>query len=134
MSGVFFGGPPGKILQAWRHNQLQLALSPEILEEYQHVGDELAARYPGTDMRPFLDLMVVHAEIVLARPLPEAVCDDPDDDKFLACAIATEVECIVSGDKHLLKQSGYRGISVLSPRAFVDQHLDEFGQTEEKPP
>ena len=46
-----------------------------------------------------------------------------DDDKFLACALASGAGTIVSGDKHLLSVSGYRGIEVLRPRAFVDRYL-----------
>jgi AbrB family looped-hinge helix DNA binding protein len=38
VSGVFFGGPPGRILEAWRDRRIQLVLSPEILGEYQRVG------------------------------------------------------------------------------------------------
>jgi predicted nucleic acid-binding protein len=30
---------------------------------------------------------------------------------------------IVSGDKHLLKISGFEGIQVIKPRAFVNEHL-----------
>jgi predicted nucleic acid-binding protein len=51
------------------------------------------------------------------------VCADPDDDKCLACALASGAGIIVSGDKHLVDVSGYRGIEVLRPRAFVDRYL-----------
>jgi predicted nucleic acid-binding protein len=47
----------------------------------------------------------------------------PDDNKFIACALASESTVIVSGDKHLLKVSGYQNIEVLKPREFVDKHL-----------
>lgn len=123
VSGIFFGGPPRAILQAWRHRRIQIVMSPEILEEYELVGDELASRHEEIDIGGLLDLLVAHAEIVQAAPLPETVCDDPDDDKFLACALAGEVSCIVSGDKHLRRISGYQGIEVVSPRVFVDRYL-----------
>jgi uncharacterized protein len=55
--------------------------------------------------------------------LDEAVCDDPDDDKFFECAIAGGANLIVSGDKHLLKISDYKGIKVVRPRQFVDEYL-----------
>ena len=48
---------------------------------------------------------------------------DPDDNKFMECAIASNSEIIISGDKHLLKVSGYQGITVLKPREFVDSYL-----------
>lgn len=40
-----------------------------------------------------------------------------DDDKFLACALASGAGIIVSGDKHLLSVTGYRGVEILRPRA-----------------
>jgi predicted nucleic acid-binding protein len=53
------------------------------------------------------------------------VCEDPDDDKFLSCAIAGKSNIIISGDKHLLRVSGYKGIKVLRPRESVDEYLDK---------
>jgi len=70
-----------------------------------------------------LDYLIHHAEMVPVSPLPERVCEDPDDDKFLACAIACGEKLVVSGDKHLLTVSGYEGVIVMKPREFVDQYL-----------
>lgn len=39
--------------------------------------------------------------------IPNILCEDPDDDKFFACALASGTTLIISGDKHLLKVSGY---------------------------
>ncbi|MBN2148995.1 MAG: hypothetical protein JW726_16540 [Anaerolineales bacterium] len=89
VSGVFFSGPPYQIL---------------------------AQDHPGIDLKPVLDFVIRQAEIYAAPSLPEAVCEDPDDDKFLACALASEIRLIVSGDKHLLKVSGYQEIEILSAR------------------
>ncbi|MFQ5637455.1 MAG: PIN domain-containing protein [bacterium] len=55
--------------------------------------------------------------------MPEQVCEDPDDDKFLACAHATETRFVVSGDKKLLAVSGYTDVKVIQPRNFVDKYL-----------
>ena len=55
--------------------------------------------------------------------LSEPVCDDPDDDKFIACAISGRAKYIVSGDKHLLKESGYEGLKIVTPRQFLDRYL-----------
>ena len=43
------------------------------------------------------------------------ICDDPDDDKFLSCALVCKTQVIVNGDKHLLKVSGWRSIRALKP-------------------
>ena len=62
---------------------------------------------------------------ILPVTLPEPVCEDPDDDKFLGCAVASGCSVVVSGDKHLLRVSGYRGVKVLKAREFLQLYLEE---------
>jgi hypothetical protein len=57
--------------------------------------------------------------------LTEPVCDDPDDDKFLACAVTAHAEIIVSGDRVLLEASGYEGIQVMTTKDFVSELVIE---------
>lgn len=121
VSGVFFGGIPGRVLEAWRDGRAEVVLSPEIVEEYVRVGEELAHQFPGVDLRPAWELLAVSATLVASPPLPERVSRDADDDKFLACALAAGVDCVVSGDRDLLDISPHEGIVVLSPRDFVDR-------------
>ena len=126
VSGVFFGGVPGRILSAWRDNAITLVVSPEILDEYEATGQRLAADFLGVDFDPLIALVAKEGTVVQAPPLPEAVCDDPDDDIFLACAIASRADIVVSGDRALLRVSGYGGVEVLSPRTFVDRYLEKL--------
>ncbi len=65
--------------------------------------------------------VVLDTNVVLSGVAP--VSADRDDDVFLACALAGGAAVIVSGDRHLLAVSGWRGISVLSPRRFLDEVL-----------
>ena len=123
ISGVFFSGPPHQILQAWKGGRIKLVLSPEILAEYQATGEELALKFPGVDLKPWMELVATLAVVVNAPPLAEQVCTDPDDDMFLACAIASKTRIVTSGDKALLGTSGYKGVTVLTPRQFTDRHL-----------
>ena len=88
------------------------------------MGLVLSDHYEGADIESLLTLLAIHSELVDAPDLPEPVCEDPDDDKFLACALAAGVEVVVSGDRHLLRVSGWSGIEVLTPRQFVERYLD----------
>ncbi len=123
MSGVFFGGPPGRILLAWQQGQLSLLTSPEILEEYVAVGDRLRRAYPDVDPAAVLALIVHHAQLVEPRALDEQGCTDPDDDKFLACALGGGGKYVVSGDRALLAVRAYASVEVIRPRAFCDAVL-----------
>jgi putative PIN family toxin of toxin-antitoxin system len=123
ISGIFFTGPPYRILQAWRNERVQLVVCPEILAEYRQVALRLSRKHKGVDVSPLIDLVTVRSLIVRVVPLPKAVCQDPDDDMFLACALAGKSQTIVSGDKHLLDVSGFSGIRVLRPKPFLDMYL-----------
>jgi putative PIN family toxin of toxin-antitoxin system len=123
VSGVFFSGPPFQILQAWKNGKIQLVVSPEISDEYRHVGEILAGKHPAIDLEPMLEYVMQNVVVISAPSLREQVCVDPDDDKFLACALAGGSNLVVSGDKHLLQVSGYQNIEVLNPRDFLDNHL-----------
>jgi putative PIN family toxin of toxin-antitoxin system len=123
MSGIFFGGGPGKILGAWQAGQIELAASPEIVEEYVATAEVLSARYASLTLEPILALIVKNSKLWQSPALTEEVCSDRDDDKFLACALASDTKYIVSGDKALRRVSGYRDIIIVNPRQFVDEHL-----------
>ncbi len=123
ISGVHFSGPPYDILDAWRRGRVELIVSSEILDEYRRVGEQLATQFPGIELEDFIELVTLRARIVDASPLKEKVCSDPDDDKFLACAIASGTKTICSGDKALLRASGYKSITILNPKDFVVRYL-----------
>lgn len=44
---------------------------------------------------------------------------DPEDNKFIACAIEGDADYIVSGDEHLLDLKHYKSIQILDARAFL---------------
>lgn len=123
VSGIFFSGPPYDILKAWRDGKIRLVFSTEILKEYQRVTDELAQQFPEVDVSEILELLMVEAEIAHAPPLPKPVCSDPEDDKFLACAVVSSAKYVITGDKKLLEVSSHGNVEIVSPRWFVDTHL-----------
>lgn len=123
ISGVFFGGIPAAILSTWREGRFELVLSETILTEYRRVAGELTAGRPilAEAWVPIGAAIASHATLVEAPVLPMSVSEDPDDDAFLACALAAGAEIVVSGDRHLRRVSGWNGFTVLTPRQFFDQ-------------
>jgi predicted nucleic acid-binding protein len=48
------------------------------------------------------------------------VTSDPDDNLILACAVQTDVEVLVSGDRrYLLPLGKHRGVRVLTPQGLL---------------
>lgn len=56
------------------------------------------------------------ATMIVPTSVPRVIADDADDDHVLACALAGNVDLIVSGDKHLNSLGGaYLGIRIVTP-------------------
>jgi predicted nucleic acid-binding protein len=51
------------------------------------------------------------------------LCRDPDDDKFLSCALAADAMYLVSGDKGLGVLERIGGTPIVSPGQAVREHL-----------
>ena len=123
VSAIFFSGPPSRILSAWLEDKFELAVSAEILGEYRGTATRIGEKFPGIDLAAVLDRIVLHALLVLPVKLADDACEDRDDVKFLACALGAQAKYVITGDRALLRASGYQGIEVVTPRRFVAQHL-----------
>ena len=123
VSGLLFGGVPGRIVSLWKAKQLRPLCSGAIMEEYLRVlaypkfalsEDEI--RYILTqESLPWFDVIKVHAGDAFVRA-------DPSDDKFVWCALEGKAEAIISGDLHLL---GLRSspVPILSAHEFLKKRV-----------
>jgi putative PIN family toxin of toxin-antitoxin system len=104
--------------------EYQLVTSPSIIVEYLEVlrRPELVRKYPtveGRDIRSVLNFISV-AESVVIDNFP-AVCRDPEDDKFLATAVAGRASMVVSEDRDLLILDDYQGIQIVTAKDFLEK-------------
>jgi putative PIN family toxin of toxin-antitoxin system len=106
----------------------ELLVSAETIDELNRVlGREDFARYVTEDERmEFLAVLLREARLVEVN-VYVGECRDPQDNKFLELAISGEAECIVSGDQDLLVLHPFRGISIVTPRDFLDEVWKEQG-------
>lgn len=98
-------------------------LSAETLRE---VADVLRRpkfdRYVTLAVREeFLVSYVERAKWIEATEIVQA-CRDPKDDMFLSLAVSGKAKAIVSGDGDLLVLNPFRGISILTPAAFLETY------------
>ena len=121
-SGVFFGGAPRLVLEAISSRTIDAFATSEILEEYPKTIDRLMVKYGGqfnaeglSRFQMMINLVDVHTKVT--------VCRDPDDDKFLGCALDSRAVYVVSGDKDLLTLKNYEGIEIITAREFCDRYL-----------
>ena len=117
-SAIFFGGKPRELLELLMRRQVDAYASPEIICEYQETCDELVSRYPGKPMLLPLNQIIAACRLIKTRS-KIAVCRDPEDDKFIECAVDANCIYIVSGDKDLLSVKEYEGIQIVTVADFL---------------
>lgn len=118
VSGIFFGDQPRRVLEAvWRDRVVAYA-TPDILGEYAEVEAELLRRGQGHLDRSALDLITSRLEVI-APKTQVSVCRDPDDDKFIGCALDAKAIYIVSGDKDLLTLGKYAVVEMVTAAEFM---------------
>ena len=79
------------------------------------------ARYLSPSVREKFLTKFVQQVIQVATTEAIRECRDPKDDMFLDLAVAGGAACIISGDQDLLVLDPFRGIPILTPRAFLER-------------
>jgi len=116
----FFGGNPRKIIDLWKNVNINLCLSKDILEEYVDVLQRVGLK-EEEEIEELLSLFAKGFNILFITKTPKirVVKDDPDDDKFIECAVALKAEVIITGDEALKRVGEYMGIKILTPQQFL---------------
>jgi putative PIN family toxin of toxin-antitoxin system len=116
----FMGGNPRKIIDLWKEGKITLCLSNDILDEYINVLKRIGLA-DEDELAELLSLFSKGFNILFTMKTPklEIVKEEPDDDKFIECAIALRAEYIITGDKAILSLGQYMNIRILSPSEFI---------------
>ncbi|MDO8481260.1 MAG: putative toxin-antitoxin system toxin component, PIN family [Nanoarchaeota archaeon] len=114
ISGLFWEGQGRDIVSNALENELTLSF--DILDElsrtlWRKFGQSQEEVH---DTRIFL---INHAAFV--QPQKRVfLCEDPDDNKILECALECKAHVIITRDNHLLKLGSFKGIPILRPEHY----------------
>ena len=126
VSGTFWTGDSFRILNLIDKNKLRNITSKEIIKEYYKVinSDEIIDKIEDKKLKMLKIAHKVINDSKITEPSVkiDIIKYDPDDNKILECAIAGNVDCIVSNDKHLLKIKKFRNIPILNPHDFAEKY------------
>ena len=120
ISALLSGGAPGKIIGLWQSRALEPVASKEILDEYIRVLTYPKFKLSEEEINYLLYQEILpFFEIIDVQQGPQIIEKDPQDDKFLRCALEANARYLISGDKHLLALKSYQKIKILSPTEFI---------------
>ena len=93
--------------------------SPAIIGELRDVLKRDRLPFSDDQVDELAAKVLSISRVIDPETTVEVVEDDPDDDKILECALAGDVDYVVSGDSHLLDLEQHQGIEILSPDEFL---------------
>jgi len=119
ISAIVFGGNPREVLEKVISGAFAMAISAEMLAEFQGVLEGKKFRYPSDIVRNIVNELLAVSELVRPTIKVEQIKADQPDNRILECALESKDAFIVTGDRHLLELGEYEGIPVLDVAAFL---------------
>ena len=121
ISALFFGKFPKEFLNEVLEGNFEICINDKIFSEYEKtIAKKISKKKVLNEIlyEKFL------AEVRYFESISDLkICRDPDDDKFINCAIDAKAIYIVSGDNDLLTIKNFAGIEIVTAREFYNKYL-----------
>jgi uncharacterized protein len=117
---------PAFILALVRRGTITLCLSTEIFDEYKTVLKRDKFHGIRNEAAPLLSSLRKDALLVEPSTRITVIKDDPEDNKFLECAVETEAGFLITGNTRHFPFKNYQKIRIVSPKEFIDATLEHI--------
>jgi putative PIN family toxin of toxin-antitoxin system len=115
VSGLLFGGEPGKIHDLWIVGQIVPLLSSETFTEFNRVLSCPKFRLSPAEITMLIEEeLLPYAEVLDVTEDATGVCRDPKDDMFIALAASGKAAYIITGDQDLLVLQLFRQTRIVT--------------------
>jgi putative PIN family toxin of toxin-antitoxin system len=118
ISGIFFRGNERNLLERLFNKEFEIICTEEIFEEYSVVIKRLAGKYDKNNYNEIINIIARNCTFI-QNVYSKKYSRDPDDDKFINCAISGKADYLVSGDKDLLVLKKIAGFEIITALYFL---------------
>lgn len=118
ISAIFWNGKPREVIDLGRDGKIIIFTSVDIENE---IARKLKTKFKLAEEdvnQILLDFSAFTLPVKINKQLI-VVQDDPDDNKFIECALECKADYIVSGDRHLLNLKEYEGMKIINASEFL---------------
>ena len=121
VSVLLFKKQTSKIVGLWKSRKIIPVVSVETFDEFIRVLE-----YPRFALSKDEIYLIIYREVlpffeaVETKKDVKGVCKNPDDDKFLSCALSANAKFIVSGDKDLHRLQMYKSVRIIYPSELLE--------------
>ena len=122
ISALLFSGTAARLVPLWQSRRITLLISRAILTEYLRGFAYPKFQLSDQEIRPLIEEeLLPFVETIRVRRRLAVVRRDPDDDKFLECAVAGRAQYLVTGDRDLRELGTFRGTTILTAGEFLER-------------
>jgi putative PIN family toxin of toxin-antitoxin system len=122
ISALLFSGTAARLVPLWQSRRITVLISREILTEYLRVFAYPKFQLSEQEIRPLIEEeLLPFVETIRVRRRLAVIHRDPDDDKFLECAVAGRAQYLVTGDRDLRELGSFRGTTILTASEFLER-------------
>ena len=120
VSALLFKRELSKIVNLWKEGKIIPVVSKETFQEFRSILEYPRFSLTNTEIKSIIEEEVLpFCKVTEITDQVRDVCRDPDDDKFISCAISASAEFIVSGDKDLCSLSKYNSVRIINVKDFL---------------
>lgn len=108
------------MLKLIMEERISAIASKDIVEEYEEILARLQQKFPK--LSKSISFHEIVGKLTIINVSTDIhVCRDPDDDKFISCAVDGKCVYVVSGDNDLLVLKDYEGIEIMTVAQFFER-------------
>ncbi len=120
ISALIFTGVLSKIANLWKDGSIVPVLTKQTFDEFREVLHYPKFSLTKTEISTIIRQEILpYFEVVKAARSIKGVCRDPQDDKFISCAVAARAAYIVTGDEDLLVLKEYGQTKIIPASIFL---------------
>ena len=120
VSALLFKGELAGIVDLWKTGKIVPMLSKEMFVEFRTVLEYPKFSLTWQEIKVIIEEEVLpYFEVIEIADNIKGICRDPDDDKFISCAVSASADFIVSGDRDLLDMGKYKSARIVSASVFL---------------
>jgi len=118
ISAFGWGGKPLRLIELLEAGEIRHCASEEIIKELL-----IAVSYPKLDFThnvqsDILEFVLAYSDIYEPKESVN-ITSDPDDNKFIECALAARVKFVITGDRKFLSVKQFRNVKIITPDDFL---------------
>lgn len=120
ISGFGWDAKPEEVLKLLKQKRIINYISLEILNELKRVVSYPKLKFSDQLQNRILEFVFFYSEVIEPTEHISHITKDPEDNKFLECAIAARAEFLISGDSHLISIAEYRAVKIVDAATLLN--------------